>query len=287
VTADGQPTTTPDRPAGDAIELEHGAARLEAWIVPWDTATFGFRVAEIRRFSAGARGDARAVLEPFAAWCAERAVRLVSCRLDHDRLPESIALEEAGFRFIEMVHEPCLEPIGDIAAPGHPVAIERATASDLAAIEAIARDAFTTGRFALDPRLDPELSRRRYAGWVASSFAGSSQVVLKAILDEALVGFFIVEDRPPAGVYWHLTAIAPAWQGRGIGRSVWEAMLRRHRAGGVTSVRTTISAHNVAVMNLYARLGFRFEAPKMTFHWLRDGGAGAEPAGGSRLVTGR
>jgi RimJ/RimL family protein N-acetyltransferase len=38
---------------------------------------------------------------------------------------------------------------------------------------------------------------------------------------------------------------------------------------GARSIRTTISARNTAVMNLYARLGFRFSAPDMTFHWVR------------------
>jgi ribosomal protein S18 acetylase RimI-like enzyme len=273
VTADGQirgRSEAGTKADADAtIRIERGAARLDAWVVPWDTVTFGFVVAEIRSFEAGDDDDARAALEAFASWCTDRDARLVSCRLDHDRLRESIALEAAGFRFIEMVYEPVLELLGNPARPEHPVAIEPATGADLDAIEAIARSAFTTGRFALDPRLDPELSRRRYAGWVASSFAGSSQVVLKATLDDELVGFFIVEDRPEGRAYWHLTAIAPAWQGRGIGRSVWLAMLQRQLVSGATSVRTTISAHNVAVLNLYARLGFRFEAPKVTLHWLR------------------
>ena len=32
---------------------------------------------------------------------------------------------------------------------------------------------------------------------------------------------------------------------------------------------TTISAHNAPVVNLYARLGFRFTRPQATFHWRR------------------
>jgi ribosomal protein S18 acetylase RimI-like enzyme len=71
-------------------------------------------------------------------------------------------------------------------------------------------------------------------------------------------------------VYWHLTAVAPEWQGQGIGMSLWQTMLRRHAAEGATSVRTTISGHNAPAMNLYSRLGFSFSAPQMTFHWLRE-----------------
>ena len=270
----------------DAVRIERGSAVLDAWIVPWDTATFGFGVAEIREIRADRAADLPAVIAAFRAWSDAARVRLASCRLDHDRLRESIALEAAGFRFIELVYEPVLDPLPDVAAPDHPIVIAAAIAADLEPIAAIAREAFTTGRFALDPRLDPTLNGRRYAGWVESSFAGSRQTVLKATLGGELAGFFIVEDLaspgdaeagseggPPVsrhGAYWHLTAIAPAWQGRGIGRSVWQAMLRRARSEGATWVRTTISGHNVAVLNLYARLGFRFTTPRLTLHWLRD-----------------
>ena len=85
-----------------------------------------------------------------------------------------------------------------------------------------------------------------------------------------MVGFFIVERQSDHGMYWHLTAIDPDHQGRGVGLDLWRTRLLRHRAEGVTSVETTISAHNVAALNLYARLGFTFTAPMMTFHRVLD-----------------
>jgi hypothetical protein len=45
--------------------------------------------------------------------------------------------------------------------------------------------------------------------------------------------------------------------------------LLRHKGEGATSVETTISGHNLAVMNLYARLGFSFASAQMTFHRIR------------------
>ena len=134
----------------------------------------------------------------------------------------------------------------------------------------MAHDAFTTGRFLLDARLDPELSRRRYANWVRTSFGNSSHQVLVGELDGRPVGFFVLEREADDRVYWHLTAVAPDAQGRGVGLSLWRTMLLRHRAEGVGVVETTVSGHNPAVMNLYARLGFSFTAPQMTLHWLRE-----------------
>jgi ribosomal protein S18 acetylase RimI-like enzyme len=209
-------------------------------------------------------------LDAFQTWCRGHDVRLVSCRLDHLQLRESMALEELGFRFIEMVYRPRFDAFEGIATPRHHITITEATPTDAAAIEEIAYTAFTTGRFLLDRRLAPELSDRRYASWVRTSFESPEQTVLKAEVGGDLVGFFIVEHRSDQTVYWHLTAVAPQWQGKGMGMSLWRTMLLRHRAEGASSVETTISAHNVAIINLYARLGFSFGSAQMTFHWLRE-----------------
>ena len=147
-----------------------------------------------------------------------------------------------------------------------------AAPGDLNAIEAIAHAAFTSGRFLLDWRLPAELSKRRYANWVRTSLKAPQQSVLKAEVEGDLVGFFIVEHRSDGSVYWHLTAVAPAWQGKGMGMSLWRTMLIRHRGEGATSVETTISGHNAPAINLYARLGFTFGSAQTTFHWLRDSG---------------
>jgi ribosomal protein S18 acetylase RimI-like enzyme len=256
-------------PPIETIRRERNGATVEWFLVPWDSEVFGFPVAQVERFELGPDGDP-AVLRDVAEWCVEKNVRLVSCRLDHLSLRESMALESLGFRFVEMVYQPVLDGLADVARPAHPIAVEPAGPRDLERIEEVAYEAFGTGRFVLDPRLDSDLGRRRYARWVRTSLESSGQSVLKAEIDGEVAGFFIVEERPDRSVYWHLTAIAPAFQGRGVGRSLWLTMLERHRAAGATSVRTTISAHNPRAINLYARLGFTFGAPQMTFHWLRD-----------------
>ncbi len=252
--------------------IEADGAVLDCSLVPWDSDMFGFPVAQISRVEFAPASAPDRVLRQFETWCADQEVRLVSCRLDHTRLLESIALEGLGFRFIEMVYGPRLDSLDGVTAPRLPIEVAPAERIDLADIESIAYDAFSTGRFLLDPRLPGELSRRRYATWVRTSFDTPGQTVLKAVVDGELMGFFIVEHRPDASVYWHLTAVAPGWQGRGMGLSLWQTVLLRHRADGATSVGTTISGHNEPAINLYARLGFSFRSPQMTFHWLRDRG---------------
>jgi Acetyltransferases len=250
--------------------IERAGAVLECSLVPWDSEIFEFPVAQIGHIELREGAPATELLQAFDAWCADHDVRLVSCRLDHLQLRESMALEEHGFRFVETVYGPRLESFERVAAPRHTLQVNEATLDDLAELSEIASTAFTTGRFLLDSRLPPALSNRRYATWVRNSFDEPRQQVLKAEADGDLVGFFIVERRPDASFYWHLTAIAPEWQGKGIGLSLWQTMLIRHREEGATYVETTISGHNLPAINLYGRLGFSFASAQMTFHWLRD-----------------
>lgn len=250
--------------------MQSGGAVLECFLVPWDSEIFDFPVAQIDRIEFGEGANDDVVLREFETWCDDRDVRLVSCRLEHTRLRESMALEALGFRFVEMVYSPKFDALASVVAPRRAVQVTEAVLGDLGRIEEVAYSVFTTGRYYLDWRLEPELSKRRYSYWVKSSFDNPRHSVLKAQLDGDLVGFFIVERRPDGSAYWHLTAIAPRWQGQGLGASVWQTMLMRHRDEHATFVETTISAHNTAVINLYARLGFSFQPARMTFHWLRD-----------------
>jgi ribosomal protein S18 acetylase RimI-like enzyme len=245
-------------------------AYLECALVPWDSEIFGFPVAQISGLVLPDSVQAAEIMLQFRRWCVDRDVRLVSCRIDHAKLRESMVLEGHGFRFIEFVYGPRLGSFDYVGAPLHSIDVLVATQDDLGQIEEIASTAFTTGRFLLDRRLDPGLSRRRYAAWVRNSLRSQSQVVLKAEIDRSLVGFFVVEHLHDRSVYWHLTAIASKWQGKGVGLSLWQTMLLRHKSEQASSVTTTISGHNVRALNLYARLGFRITSIEMTFHWLRE-----------------
>jgi ribosomal protein S18 acetylase RimI-like enzyme len=251
--------------APERIELQSAALRMAYHAVPWDSEIFGFPVGQIAELELR-DGDPTADFERFEAWCRDTSTRLVCCRLPHGRLREAGWLESRRFRFIEMIYRPRLDALQAWRASAGAVVVSQATAADLPSIEAIAASAFTTGRFLLDPRLDPGLSGKRYRQWVRNSFDDPRHQVLKAEVDGALVGFFVVEERADTTAYWHLTAIAPLQQGRGLGKAVWQAMLERHRRAGLLAVETTVSAHNLPVLSLYGRLGFRYAAAEMTFH---------------------
>jgi GNAT superfamily N-acetyltransferase len=240
-------------------------------LVPWDSQAFGFPVAAITQIEIRNPETAGKEYSRFQSWLGDNEVRIVSCRLPQERIADSIFLESRGFRFIEMVLHPQLECSPQRGIPEGALVILPATAPDLPALEAIAEGAFYTERYHVDPRLDPALANRRYGRWVRGSVNHPTQRLLKIQDGTQIIAVFIVETGHGGHVYWHLTAIAPEFQGKGFGRRVWLSMLQRHRNEGAAVITTTISARNVRVLNLYSKLGARFLPPEMTFHWLKPG----------------
>ena len=57
-------------------------------------------------------------------------------------------------------------------------------------------------------RIDPALGDRRYRAWMWNAFERPTQRVLKCLLDDAVVGFFVVEAPQPGHCFWSLTGLA-------------------------------------------------------------------------------
>lgn len=251
----------------DRQRIDTPPLRLGFYLVPWDSQIFGRPVAQIESLELGT-GDASAAFSQFDAWCQAQKVAFTACRLDHQQLREIAWIGQRGFRFVESMIYPRFDDLNRIKAaePGNPLDIAEAGAADMPAIQAIAAEAFVTSRFLIDPWIDRELGAKRYRTWVANSFGDPKHRVLKASVGDAIAGFFIVEEGADGSAYWHLTAVAPAFQGRGLGKCLWLRMMQWHRDRGSTRIDTAISGHNLPVLGLYGALGFRMRASAVTFH---------------------
>lgn len=243
---------------------------LMSWVeAPWDTRVLGAPVLQISTIEV--RGaNAAAAMRPFEELRDRIGCSLISCRLPHDRLRESMLLEDAGFRFIEMVYQPEITDLNEIdISDFDALGVSLAEADDMNSVSAIAGRAFGNERFHVDPRIPSHIGDVRYQNWVLQAFQHPRQR-LYVLRDKAtVVAFFIVEYLEDGSCYWHLTAVAPEVQGKGYGMRAWRTMMAEARCAGARCVRTSIVARNVRVLNLYARLGFRFLEPSMTFHWVR------------------
>lgn len=241
---------------------------LEAGEAVWDSAIYSHPVLQIERVQIFSADGATRDYAKYEQWRAQNRIGIVSCRLNHEQLRESMLLEAHDFRFVEMVLHPYVDRLDALNLPAPDLEIHEATADDLEALQCIAQSAFGYERYHIDPRLDPRLGDQRYSKWVKNTLDHPSQRLIKIVDGGRLIGFFIVEATAGESIYWHLTAIAPEWQGSGYGIRAWRAMLSHHQANRIKRVMTTISARNTRVLNLYSKLQFRFSPPEMTFHWI-------------------
>lgn len=250
-------------------QLTTSSLRMVWSRAPWDEALCGFPVLQINAievYGANASND----LQIFEHERDRIGAGLVSCRLSHECMTESMLLEDHGFRFIEMLYAPELDLSGLSMDEKIPLLkVKRARKDDLPALLEIARTSFHNERFKMDPRLERSISDQRYQNWVTSSLNHPTQELYAICDGERRIAFFITELLDDGTCYWHLNAVAPDAQGQGYGRRVWLSMLNQATIHGASKVRTSIVARNHRVLNLYARLGFSFPPPLMTFHWVR------------------
>lgn len=253
----------------------HGAVKTThlhlEWIEAlWDSKVFNFHVLQINQMKICGPLAKKEFLS-FETARDKIEAGLVSCRLPHQCLSESMLLEERGFRFIEMVFQPELIDLQKKNfSQEEKIQISLADHNTLDRTIEIASKAFRNERFYVDLRLNSALSDLRYCNWVRDSFNHPTQQLYVFKYDNQIIAFFIIEIFDDGTCYWHLTAVDPNMQSQGLGRSVWLAMLNLMRARGVNKVRTCIAARNHRILNLYASLGFRYPPPWMTFHWVRD-----------------
>lgn len=99
---------------------------------------------------------------------------------------------------------------------------------------------------------------------VAGRASSCAVLVAVDVGGELLGGLTVVPDRtspfaehdlPSTGSFRHL-AVAPAAQGRGVGRALIAAALDRARAGGDRQVLVHVAEDNERALDLYVRLGF-------------------------------
>ena len=254
-----------------ARPLESKFALADVVTMPWDERVLGFPVLDLTNFRLKEGAQVQQAATDLRSWLSRIDAGMVSCRLSETSLKEGWALEAAGFRFIEMMISPVCTRLAKVAQRHPKTDIRLAEASDLDRLIAIASTAFGSERFHQDPRIDNKAADQRYSNWVEDSLEHATQKLYCVTCDEVIVALFVTENREPNAVYWHLTALDPTRAGVGLGEQVWRAMLDYHASMGAIEVKTKIAVRNTVVMNLYAKLGFRFQHPEMTFHWMRSG----------------
>lgn len=131
--------------------------------------------------------------------------------------------------------------------------IRRARRSDLPALVALERRAFTTDH----------LSQRQYRHHIDNPGAA----ILVAVDGDALLGKALVFFRRNSTVArLYSIAVDDAARGRGLGEALLVAAERAARARGCTHLRLEVRQDNASAVRLYERLGFRRFAARKAYY---------------------
>ncbi len=176
-----------------------------------------------------------------------------------DPLADKGLLQRHGFYYTDTLLEPVCDA-GRFIGHEHPDVSVGLTA-DAKSLLPMCADSFVYGRFHRDFNLQAGAADRRYMRWLEQLCR--EDTVLALHYQGQLAGF--IAERDGALV---LHALDARFRGRGLARYLWSAACRHLFDAGATELRSSISAANLAVLNLYASMGFRFRHAVDIYHRL-------------------
>lgn len=212
---------------------------------PWDTTVFGMPTWELREYSAAA-------LQQAAQTAGHHTIKV-------DPLADKRMLHEHGFYYCDTLIEPYCSAMRLRPALHADAATGRDP--DAARVLEICHGAFAHGRFHRDFNLAKDAADRRYDNWLGQLL--DKRQVYGLYWQGALAGFIGYD-----GNNLVLHAVAEECRGKGCSKYWWSAVCGELLAAGHDEVKSSISAGNLAVLNLYASLGFSFRNPQDVYHRL-------------------
>ncbi|MGU9981119.1 GNAT family N-acetyltransferase [Phreatobacter sp. HK31-P] len=247
-----------------------GGAQMVLRDTPWDARALGRPTLDIVSLALATEqgiGTDDDLFQAFDDICREHRAGLITVRLSAERRVAVSRLQTAGFRYVETVLRLRYANLARFALPatGRAMALREARPEDAPALIEQAAGTFRYGRFAEDPAIDPEVNRRRQIDWMEGLLAGKARVLVSDVgekpgaflafrVEDGTAEFVLGGTRPEQAVLAH---------------PFWSAVLGRLRQDGVRRVETVISAANLGVLNLYARLGFQAHETLIGLHLHR------------------
>lgn len=209
---------------------------------PWDTRPLNMPTWEVTVYSAEALLQA--------------AETVGHHTLKVDPLADKRLLHEYGFYYCDTLIEPYCTA-AQLRTWTHPdAAISKDF--DRAALQRICVGAFAHGRFHRDFNLPHAAAEARYVQWLNQLI--DNEQVYGLYWQGALAGFIGY-----SGNNLLLHAIAESHRGKGLAKYGWSLvcteLLQIH-----PDIQSSISASNLAVLNLYVSLGCRFRHPQDIYH---------------------
>jgi GNAT superfamily N-acetyltransferase len=210
---------------------------------PWDQQIFNFSTWE--------------VVSPVEEVLFELALHPGHYTVRVDSLSPKELLHRHSFYYCDTLLEPYADRRRFIAVHHEQVGIDLTPNRD--EILKISHGAFRHGRFHRDFNLDPVLADRRYDQWTRQLC--DEKNVFGLTFDGDLAAFFGFRKNKVI-----LHAVAAHFQGKGLAKYLWSRACCELFDHGHDELSSSVSASNLAIVNLYASLGFRFRNPVDVYH---------------------
>lgn len=209
---------------------------------PWDKRSLGVDTYELKRVTAAA-------LE-FSDRCKGHFTVKVN------PLSDTEGLGRHAFYYCDTLIEPFVsqEKFKPYSDPR--VTVE---AIDFDSLKPLCRGVFDFGRFHRDPFVDNALADLRYENWLADLWQDGQ--VFGLFFQGELAAFFACRH---GRILLH--AVAEKYRGMGLGKGLWTAGCTYLFEQGYDELSSSVSAANLAIVNLYASIGFRFRHPVDVYH---------------------
>jgi len=214
---------------------------------PWDSRAFGVDTYEILKVS-------EEVLDKIQTVPGHFTVKV-------DPLSSKQLLHEHGFYYSDTLIEPYCSRERFVFHAHDSVSI-----SAVAGIEElldICHGAFEHGRYHRDFNIKKEMADLRYDNWLRDLHASGNCLALH--YEGALAGFFGINKGKIV-----LHALAEKFKGKGLAKYFWSIACKKLFEKGYEELSSSVSACNVAVLNLYASLGFKFRNPCDIYHRMNS-----------------
>lgn len=217
---------------------------------PWDTQAFTVNTYEILYESdIQLKQTVEAII---------RHSQLGHYTLKIDPLASKKILNEFGFYYCDTLIEPYCNHDRLISYSKEEVFISKTV--DFESLNRICQGAFVHGRFHRDFSLEKSLADRRYSLWL-KELLEKRQVFALMYIDQ-VAGFFGFSENKIL-----LHALSGSFRGRGLAKYFWSCACQELFKQGFSELSSSISASNLAVLNLYVSLGFKFRKPLDVYHW--------------------
>ncbi len=242
--------------------------------IPWDSELYGFPFYDLKLDNA----TSDRIERPLADWLRQLPAER-SCLVVTGIKPDAVALARTlaanGFYPVETIVElrvPLVRFQLLITSRFQKMRFRPAQAADLPQMQAIARSAFSTDRFHLDPNLPAQKADERYARWVKASLAGGEVLyVLEDKPDGRIIGVAAAKVIEQNAYHITLAVMDKDYHNTGAGVFLFQSITDEGKKRGCKLAIAHISINNPNSLKTAERIGFSTHNAVTKFHWFRRG----------------